>query len=382
MKRLILGMAAVLAIGVGGLMAIGPQAESASAAPAPPQCNGEMNVGGQEVRCTVVVENYIAVGGGLAITPLSTLSMTRCVGAADSVTCETTVTTLTSPVTSVAQCNGSANGAGGIVRCVTTINNHFEGSVPALLPATVYQCVGSVITGPGEPGTCTPANTPDISSVGEATVGQCNGSGNGGTNVSFTCTVTIGSTMAATFPINIDQCNGSGEGGGALVNCSATVTNVVFQVPATETPTPTATQPATQTPTEQPATQTPTEQPPAATPTSPAATPTSPAATPTSPAATPTLPVPGTPTVPPASQTPRVPNTTPQAQNPPTQVPPTIPGTTPESQVPPSVTPGAPATGTDSAFAETEAAGFPLPMLGLILVTMGIGGLWFAGRAR
>ena len=99
-------------------------------------------------------------------------------------------------------------------------------------------CVGSVITGPGAPGTCTPVNTPGITSVPQATVGQCNGSGNGGTSVGFICTVNTGATTTAAFSVNVDQCNGSGNGGGALVTCRATVTSVVTAAVAVPTATP------------------------------------------------------------------------------------------------------------------------------------------------
>lgn len=83
-------------------------------------------------------------------------------------------------MTTVQQCNGSGNGGGGVVICAVTVTTTFT-SAPAVLPtgATVYQCIGSVITGTGVPGTCTPVNTPGITSVTAATVGQCNGTANG-----------------------------------------------------------------------------------------------------------------------------------------------------------------------------------------------------------
>ncbi|HEV2009608.1 MAG TPA: hypothetical protein VGS17_01090 [Candidatus Limnocylindria bacterium] len=134
--------------------------------------------------------------------------------------------------------------------CTVTMTNNFAGS-PAVAPtpATVYQCIGSVITGTGAPGTCTPVNTPGVTSVTAATVGQCNGSGNGGTSVGFVCTVATGSTATSTLPVNVDQCNGSANGGGSLVTCRATVNSVV----AATSPTPTPTVGATATPTASPA---------------------------------------------------------------------------------------------------------------------------------
>lgn len=236
--------------------------EHASAAAPPPQCDGEQNVGGQEVACTVTVVNYVTSAGALSATPPSTLVMTRCVGASgplNTLTCTTTTTTSSQPITTIDQCNGSGNGGGGTVICTTTVTNHFTGSPAAITPATVYQGVGSVITGTGAPGTFTPANTPGITSIAAATVGQCNGSGNGGTSVGMVCIVTVGSTMTPTLPVNVNQCNNSANGGGALTTCTATVMNDVIAQPATPTVAPgTATPTVSATATVAPATATPT----------------------------------------------------------------------------------------------------------------------------
>lgn len=222
------------------------------------QCNDDAasNAGGQGIRCTVTVANFLTGTGAIDPSKPSTVTVTRCVGAAGPIgagagTCTTTTTTSTTPVTSVTQCNGSANGGGGVLTCSVTMTNTFAGSAAAPTSATVYQCIGSVITGTGAPGTCTPANTPGVTSVTAATVGQCNGSGNGGTSVGFICTVS--GTTSSTLSVNVDQCNGSANGGGSLVNCSASVTAVVAAAtpaPATATPVPaTATPvPATATP--------------------------------------------------------------------------------------------------------------------------------------
>src|SRR5688572_11271972 len=215
-KRRFLPIPLMLAVGVLVSWMALQSAPSASAALTASQCNGEMNGGGTEVACTVAVTQYLTAAGALAATPPSTLSMTRCVGATGPIgtlTCTTTVTTLSEPVSTVRQCNGSGNGGGGAVVCTVTVDSHFVGAPAAVTPATIYQCIGSVITGPGAPGTCTPSNTPGISSISQATVGQCNGSGNGGTNVGFVCTVAA-STTTASFPVNVDQCNDSGNGGG------------------------------------------------------------------------------------------------------------------------------------------------------------------------
>ena len=209
------------------------------------QCNNDAasNVGGQGVSCTVTIVNFLTSSGAINPASPSTVTATRCVGAAGPIaagagTCTTTTSTSTQPVTSVTQCDGSANGGGGVLICTVTMTNNFAGSPVAPAPATVYQCIGSVITGTGAPGTCTPANTPGVTSVTAATVGQCNGSGNGGTSVGFICTVSTGSTATSTLPVNIDQCNGSANGGGALVRCSAAVNTVVIAAPPAAIPTP------------------------------------------------------------------------------------------------------------------------------------------------
>jgi hypothetical protein len=208
------------------------------------QCNNitASNVGGQGVSCTVTVVNFVTAGGSATGTP-NTITVTTCSGAAGPIgagagTCATTTTTSAQPVTQVTQCDGVANGGGGVLICSVTMTNNISGSATAT-PATVYQCIGSVITGPGAPGTCTPVNTPGITSVTAATVGQCNGSGNGGTSVGFICSVSTGSTTSASLPVNVDQCNGSANGGGSLVRCTATVNNVILA--ATASPSPSAT---------------------------------------------------------------------------------------------------------------------------------------------
>ena len=259
-------MAITVVLTAVGLVASAPT--PASAAPVA-QCNLEQNAPLRGVRCTVTVVNYLTEAGTLAPSPASTVTMVRCVGTSAAVLAQTapctssTVTSVT-PVASVAQCNGSANHGGGAVICAVTIENHYNATPSsAIVPATVYQCVGS-FTGGVIPavGTCSPANTGgSINSIGAATVGQCNGSGATflTTGTSYTCTVTAASTTSATLPVNIDQCNASANGGPpdvqALVTCIATVTNDVIAGPtptatATATATPTATATATATPTE------------------------------------------------------------------------------------------------------------------------------------
>ncbi|RJQ13203.1 MAG: hypothetical protein C4558_00220, partial [Dehalococcoidia bacterium] len=236
--KLATGAMLVLAVAMLAVGLVGRTSVSEAAAPVS-QCNDDAasNVGGQGIACTVTIVNYLTSTGAYSNSLPSTVTATRCVGAAGPInagagTCTTTTTTSSEVITNVQQCNGSGNGGGGVVICTATITNRFTGSpVEAPSAAFVYQCVGSVITGPGAPGTCTPVNSPGITSVAASTVGQCNGSGNGGTNVAFICTVTPGSTSASVARSNIDQCNGSGNGGGAKVTCTATVTNVVVAAP-------------------------------------------------------------------------------------------------------------------------------------------------------
>jgi hypothetical protein len=243
---------------IGSLAQSGVQVSAAPLLAPVSQCNNDAasNVGGQGISCTVTVVNYVTSSGTIDPSTPSTVTVTRCVGAAGPIgagagTCTTTTSTSAQPVLSITQCDGSANGGGGVLICTVTMTNHFASS-PAVAPtpATVYQCIGSVITGTGAPGTCTPVNTPGVTSVAAATVGQCNGSGNGGTSVGFVCTVATGSTATSTLPVNVDQCNGSANGGGSLVTCRATVNSVVAAASPTPTATPTssATPPATGTP--------------------------------------------------------------------------------------------------------------------------------------
>lgn len=225
------------------LFSQGSHPAGAAAAPVT-QCNADTddasNVGGQGIRCTVTIVNHVDSNG--AATAPSAITVTKCTDAATPIlngtaTCNTTTTTSAEPITLIQQCNGVGNGGGGVVICSVQVTNSFSSApVSAIGPATVYQCVGS---GDGVSAVCAPVNTPGITSVGQATVGQCNGSGNGGTSAGFVCTVGGASTMTLSLPMNIDQCNDSANGGGALVECTAAVTNQVL--PPTQTPTQTAT---------------------------------------------------------------------------------------------------------------------------------------------
>ena len=254
-SRILLRSVGLFALAVLALAGIAQSGTEVSAAPqsAPAaQCNNDAasNVGGQGLSCTITIVNFVT-GSGTATTTPSTVTLTRCVGAAGPIgagagTCSTTTSTSPTPITSITQCDGVSNGGGGVLICTVTMTNNFSGA-PAqpLAPATTYQCIGSAITGPGAPGTCTPVNTPGVTSVTAANVGQCNGSGNGGTSVGFICTVSTGSTATTALPVNIDQCNGSANGGGALVKCQATINSVVTPI---ATPAPVAIDAPTVTP--------------------------------------------------------------------------------------------------------------------------------------
>ncbi|HEY8807439.1 MAG TPA: hypothetical protein VIN70_07640 [Candidatus Limnocylindria bacterium] len=241
----VLRTAVIFAMGLlmlGSLAQSGVQVSAAPLAAPINQCNNDAasNVGGQGMACTVTVVNYVLGSGAIDPSSPSTVTVTRCVGAAGPVaagagTCTTTTSISAQPVLSITQCDGSSNGGGGVLICTVTMTNYFASPPLAPTAATVYQCIGSVITGPGAPGTCTPVNTPGVTSVAAATVGQCNGSGNGGTSVGFICAVATGSTATSSLPVNIDQCNLSANGGGSLVTCRATVNSVIT---ATSGPTP------------------------------------------------------------------------------------------------------------------------------------------------
>jgi len=87
----------------------------------------------------------------------------------------------------------------------------------------VDQCVGSG-------GGITTGCDPFPATTSNATITQCNGSANGGTLVRLECTATGKSSSA--HRVTINQCNGSTNGGGALVICSASVTNVILSAPS------------------------------------------------------------------------------------------------------------------------------------------------------
>jgi hypothetical protein len=191
--------------------------------------NGVDNTGGLGLICAVTVENTITAAGVSSRT-----TVRECHGAAGNprASCRTTVFLMRRLVTNVTQCNSSINGGGGTLRCSVRVINTWIGVKPAATSGTVNQCVGSG-------GGITTGCDPFPATTTGARITQCNGSANGGTLVGLTCTAS--GTKSATHGVRINQCNGSANGGGALVICSANVTNLIRTAPAatpTRTPAP------------------------------------------------------------------------------------------------------------------------------------------------
>jgi hypothetical protein len=218
------GLIALALLGVGSLATVPPVSALSTIGPTTSCANGEDNTPGLGLICQISIVNRINSGGGSA-----TVTVRECHGAAGDPTaaCTTTTTSLTTPVTNVTQCNAAINGGGGTLRCNVWVINNFYGLSPAVTAVTVNQCVGS---GDGIANNCDPFPA----TTSGATVTQCNGSANGGTLVRLECTAT--GTEPSSRGVTINQCNGSANGGGALVICSAKVTNNVVQA----TPAPTA----------------------------------------------------------------------------------------------------------------------------------------------
>lgn len=196
--------------------------DSASAAQAVEQCNGDDNSGGLGITCTVDIVNTLNVDTG---EESSVVTTEECHGAANTAPTDCTgkiVTEYNTLTTSVNQCNDSANGAGASVICSVTVTNKIVGAdskISARDAATVNQCVGSGAEGAEPTLNCDPYPANAI----DATVTQCNGSANGGGAPNrVECTVPE-SFISAQFPMEINQCNGTANGGGAVVDCTATI---------------------------------------------------------------------------------------------------------------------------------------------------------------
>ena len=205
------------------LLATSPVAAATTIAPTTTCGVGLGDLGGRGLICEVTVVNTITASGGTA-----TVTVRECLGSAGAPTdgsggagfaCTTKTATLTQPVTAVTQCNNSTNGGGGTLQCSVKITNNFVGISPGETTATVNQCIGSGASGTvGLNIKCNPTGA-----ATGAAVTQCNGSANGGTLVGLTCTAT--GTKPSSHGVKINQCNGSANGGGALVICSASITN-------------------------------------------------------------------------------------------------------------------------------------------------------------
>ncbi|HEY8636368.1 MAG TPA: hypothetical protein VIL81_03810 [Candidatus Limnocylindrales bacterium] len=209
-----------LALVASGLLLTTSMVAAATIAPTTTCSNGVDDTPGLGLICQVSVVNTFTPSGGTA-----KVTVRECHGAAGDPTaaCSVKTTSLTRPVTAVTQCNASTNGGGGTLRCNVWVTNRFSGVSPNATAATVNQCVGS---GDGIANNCDPF---PATTTG-ATITQCNGSANGGTLVRLECTATGKSSSA--HRVTINQCNGSTNGGGALVICSASVTNVILSAPS------------------------------------------------------------------------------------------------------------------------------------------------------
>jgi hypothetical protein len=206
-----------------GSLAFATGATAATFGPTTECSNSIDNTPGLGLICEITITNTFTVNGGR-----SKVTIRECHGAAGDPTaaCTTTTRNLTKAVTQVTQCNDAINGGGGTLRCSVTVRNNYIGRSAGATAATVNQCVGS---GDGIANNCDPF---PATTTGAA-ITQCNGSANGGTLVRLECTAT--GTMGARSVI-INQCNGSANGGGALVICSANISNVRVAVAPTPSP--------------------------------------------------------------------------------------------------------------------------------------------------
>ncbi len=205
---------ALTVIGLAPILA--PVASAATTIAATTTCsNGVDDTPGLGVICQVTIVNTITTRGSTA-----RVTVRECHGAAGDPTasCRTTVRNLTRAVTRVTQCNAATNGGGGTLRCSVRITNRFIGVNIGRSAVTTNQCVGS---GDGIANTCDPFPA----TTSGAAITQCNGSANGGTLVQLKCTTS--GTRSSRLPVTINQCNGSTNGGGALVICSASISNIV-----------------------------------------------------------------------------------------------------------------------------------------------------------
>ncbi|CAN5303861.1 hypothetical protein BH11ACT4_BH11ACT4_10730 [soil metagenome] len=201
------------------------------------QCGGVDNIGGQGIDCHVTVVNNLDLND--PTNTFSTVTLTTCTdfagpvlaGACNGVKTNTT-TTSTTLLTAIDQCNGSANGGGGVVYCTVDVYNQITGTSTPPVAATVHECIGSATGAPSafgcdsfiDPAVAPPAavNT----NPATATVVQCDGSADIDGSVTD-CSVSTDSTVAAILPIKVNQCNGSGNGDGGVVVCRTRIRTVI-----------------------------------------------------------------------------------------------------------------------------------------------------------
>jgi len=198
---------------LGSLSIAGSVSAATKVAPTTTCANGMDNSGGLGLICQTTIVNTFTTHGATSQT-----TVRECHGAAGAPTasCHTTVWHMSRAVTVVNQCNDSINGGGGTLRCSVKVTNNFVGRSAGASTSTKNQCVGS---GDGVANECDPFPA----STTNATITQCNGSANGGTLVQLKCTAT--GTKSSAASVRINQCNGSANGGGALVICSANISN-------------------------------------------------------------------------------------------------------------------------------------------------------------
>jgi hypothetical protein len=198
---------------LGSLSIAGSVSAATKVAPTTTCANGMDNSGGLGLICQTTIVNTFTTNGATSKT-----TVRECHGAAGAPTasCKTTVWNMRRAVTVVNQCNDSINGGGGTLRCSVKVTNNFVGRSPGASTATTNQCVGS---GDGIANECDPFPA----TTTNATITQCNGSANGGTLVQLKCTAT--GTKSSAASVRVNQCNGSANGGGALVICSANISN-------------------------------------------------------------------------------------------------------------------------------------------------------------
>ena len=233
-RALTIRLAAVALI-AGGCVSFVETPKALAANVAFSQCNDFGPGPGATTRmeCDVVIVNTIdGPTRGSTVTVTRTCELSPCPGGGN--TAGSVTTTSTDLVTSVNQCNRSANDAahGQPIRCRVTITNNISADTPMANPltlATLNQCDADSADGGGGMRTCDP---PTAATTG-ATVTQCNGSarGGGGTiNCSFDGFGTTARVSPA-LPITVNQCNGTGNPGGSTVTCTVSIRTNITPAP-------------------------------------------------------------------------------------------------------------------------------------------------------